>query len=109
MAECFARPASIGGGVDTKSKIGSGRAAWFYYEVDLGYVPERGFPGDGWRYLKSLGPLSHADQDKHLEIEYNVYEAGGTASGHCTKGIWGTRTQGGVRPVYHGSFPWLFS
>ncbi|MCJ1245234.1 hypothetical protein MMC30_002437 [Trapelia coarctata] len=88
----FAPGARRGGGgimgeVVTKSPLGGKE---FPYQVKVEAVP-RGFPGDGWRAIR-VGGWDVA-KDRMLEVEYNVYEPGGVASGKGTRGVWGRRRE----------------
>lgn len=101
-------------GARTLMPHGTGAGAWFSYRIRVSRVPPNGFPGDGWRYLQraniiDISALDHYGSFRYWELEYNVYEPGGSSSGHGTKGVWGSRTPSGQKPKYHGQHPWLFA
>ncbi|MCJ1246482.1 hypothetical protein MMC30_003690 [Trapelia coarctata] len=86
------------GTVKTESLLGK---VWFPYKITI-EEPHEGFPGDGATYidLENIGP--NFNTRGAWEIEYNVYEPGGTSSGQGHKGEDVVRGKMGKQPVYHG-------
>lgn len=76
LKECLGnRSFHTGGTTHAESRLGE---FLFPYYVTVIPTPE-GFPGDGWQARLTCGVR---------DVVYNVYEPGGSALGHGTRGIW---------------------
>jgi len=102
VQECLAKDPDgmrhYGGLLHTESLLGDVR---FPYQIRV-EAPHMSFPGDGATYIDLEGVGPGFDTRRAWEVEYNVYEPGGTSSGHGRKGVNFLRGGMGRRPVYHG-------
>lgn len=102
VQECLAKDPDglrhYGGSVHTESALGDVR---FPYQIKV-EEPHKGFPRDGATYIDLEGVGPGFDVRRAWEVEYNVYEPGGTASGQGRKTANHLRGGMGRRPVYHG-------
>ncbi|MCJ1247595.1 hypothetical protein MMC30_004810 [Trapelia coarctata] len=73
MPKCIRNPRGTNWGAASSTSNLEGSV--FSYFVQVAPVPP-GMQRDGWKLLDDAG------------FRYNVYEAGGTSSGNCTKGVW---------------------
>lgn len=102
VQECLAKDPDglrhFGGLVHTESLLGDVR---FPYRIKV-EAPHMGFPRDGATYIDLEGVGPEFDTQRAWEVEYNVYEPGGTSSGHGRKEVNFLRGGMGRRPVHHG-------